>query len=111
MMGGQKFDQEKIDITYVFEYFPRALLAVAEVAMFGAKKYERGGWKTVPDGEHRYDAALGRHILAEYMEGTLDSESGLRHKSHSAWNALAALEFAILEEEDRVRIKNEESDD
>jgi hypothetical protein len=76
--------------------FGNALLAVAEVSTFGARKYSKGGWLQVADGQARYSDALWRHLLKEASEPT-DQESGLAHAAHAAWNALARLELAIRE--------------
>lgn len=96
---GAKDDHGKEPVGMMFEYFPRALLNVAKVAGFGAKKYTRGGWISVPDAEHRYDDALGRHLLKRHIEGPNDLESELKHLAHAAWNALAILELALRGEE------------
>ena len=92
---GAKLDAGKCDVGLLFESFPRALLAVAEVATFGAAKYSRGGWKDVPNGLLRYAAAEGRHKLYRYAGETHDKESEFPHRYHEVWNALAQLEFAI----------------
>lgn len=39
---GAKLDSGKVDVGIIFEAFPRALYAVAQVANFGASKYSRG---------------------------------------------------------------------
>jgi len=65
--------------------FAYALDGVADVATFGANKYTREGWATVPDGEARYMDALFRHLLASRHE-ELDPESGRSHLAHAAWN-------------------------
>lgn len=96
---GAKADSGKPPVGMIFEYFPRALLEVARVAGFGAQKYTRGGWVSVPDGEHRYDDALGRHLLERHVSGSTDPESGLPHLAHAAWNALAILELKLRGEE------------
>lgn len=96
---GAKDDQTKPPVGMIFEYFPRALIEVARVAGFGAEKYTRNGWVSVPDGEHRYDDALGRHLLNRWIEGPKDQESKLLHLAHSAWNALAILELALRKQE------------
>lgn len=99
MATGIKYDQDKPCVNRgMFAYFPKALLEVAKVSDFGAQKYERGGWKTVPDGIERYFDALGRHLLNFQIEGTFDKESGLRHMAHLAWNALAVLELQLQED-------------
>ena len=92
---GQKYDSGKILAACLFEYFPDALESVAEVATYGANKYVRNGWKDVPEKETRYADAFFRHILADYKGEERDDESGLRHKAHAAWNALALLQMEI----------------
>ena len=81
----------------VFKYFPKALQAVADISAMGAKKYSWGGWKdsaTFAD-VHRFEDALGRHLLNEHVEGWYDHESNLLHAAHAAWNALAKLELLL----------------
>lgn len=93
---GHKADAGKVDPSYVMEYFPRALLAVSRVSEFGAKKYVRDGWRTVPNGFERYTSALDRHRLNESIEGRYDiTDSKLLHAAQVAWNALARLEILI----------------
>lgn len=65
-----------------------ALEEVAKVMTFGAKKYRPDGWKNVPDGVSRYEAALLRHLAAIKRGESHDAESGLSHVSHMACNAL-----------------------
>lgn len=81
----------------VIGYFPQALEAVAQVSAFGASKYTWNGWRSVPDGPARYGDALVRHLTKEFVEGANDSDSGLAHAAHAAWNALARLELLIAE--------------
>jgi hypothetical protein len=92
---GAKLDAGKPDAALLID-FSRALMAVAQVATYGAKKYSRGGWQHVEDGQHRYTAALIRHILAEKVSDT-DEESGMLHAAHAAWNALSRLELLLRE--------------
>jgi len=92
---GAKLDSGKI-LAGVLSDFSYALQAVAEVGTFGANKYSRGGWQSVPDGVTRYSDALWRHLLAERHE-SLDQDSGLLHAAHLAWNALSRLELKIRE--------------
>lgn len=98
---GAKMDAGKAPIVQgVLQYFPRALAAVAMVSQVGANKYAWKGWESVPDGINRYENAMGRHILAESIEGPIDNSpggTGLPHKSQVAWNALAALELYLRE--------------
>lgn len=94
-----KFDGGKPQVVRgVLHYFPRAILEIARVSEAGANKYEWDGWKTVPDGVSRYTEAMGRHLLAEAIEGPLDSGAGgtrCLHAAQVAWNALARLELAL----------------
>lgn len=92
---GAKLDHGKPDVGLLFESFPNALMAVAEVATFGAKKYTRGGWKEVPGGLLRYKAAQGRHMLYREAGEERDSDSGFLHRAHEAWNSLAQLEYVL----------------
>lgn len=93
---GAKLDFGKSPVYQgLIDYFPRACLAVADVSAYGAKKYAWKGWETVPDGVNRYSDALGRHLFYEAMGENVDTDTGLLHKAHAAWNALAALELHI----------------
>lgn len=88
---GAKLDSGK-QLAGVLLDFSRALEAVADVGTFGANKYTRGGWQSVPGGELRYMDALMRHLLKMQRE-ELDPDSGLEHLAHLAWNCLAVLEL------------------
>lgn len=104
---GVKLDAGKLPLTMgVLNYFPNALLAVAEVSAFGAKKYKLSladkNWMRVPDGHARYSDALGRHITKEAID-PIDEESDLYHDQMAAWNALARLELRIRADRDKVR--------
>lgn len=97
---GAKLDAGKSPVFRgLLDYFPRACLAVAEVSDRGAKKYTWKGWEQVDDGVNRYFDAMVRHIATESIEGKRDSETGLYHKAQIAWNALAALELFLREQE------------
>jgi hypothetical protein len=93
---GAKLDQDKVDLTYLAEYFPRACEAVCRCAELGEQKYIRGGWRSVPDGVRRYTKALWRHL---FRLGDDDPVPGvppkLIHDAQVAWNALARLELLL----------------
>ena len=89
-----KYDGGKNLAAIPFQDFPDAIEELVKVCTFGANKYERSSWKTVPNAATRYEDALGRHFLAQYKED-LDPESELYHKAHLAWNALATLQLMI----------------
>lgn len=96
---GVKHDQGKPRVGLVLGSFPRALLSVAEVGTFGAKKYTDDGWLHVPDAHARYTDAMLRHWLAEAAGAETDPESGLAHAAHMAWGALARLELMLRAQE------------
>ena len=92
---GSKLDAGKPEVVKdVLAYFPNALREVGGVSAYGARKYTRMGWASVPDGVDRYTEALGRHLLAE-AEGERIDQSGLWHDAQVAWNALARLELRL----------------
>lgn len=94
---GAKLDDGKPDASLLL-MFGRALSEVAAVGTFGAKKYSRGGWQSVPNGRVRYTAAMLRHLLKEDSE-EVDEDIGLLHAAAVAWNALARLELILRERE------------
>lgn len=104
---GAKLDAGKVPAARgTVAYFPRALLAVAEVSAVGAAKYSWNGWENVEDGISRYEDALTRHQLYAASEGGFESrnvardqDTGLLHLAHMAWNVLAVLELVLREQE------------
>lgn len=88
-----KYDGGKNIAGILFEDFPRALDGVASVATFGAEKYARSSWQSVPNAAQRYRDALVRHQLAQGRGEKVDPESGRPHSWHIAWNALALIEL------------------
>lgn len=98
--GAIKYDGGKSKVFQgALDYFPRAIEAVADISAFGASKYAWKGWENVDDGFNRYSNALVRHITKASYEGDRDSDSGLLHAAHAAWNALARLEIILKNEE------------
>lgn len=92
---GAKLDAGKVEMGLIFNGMPRALLQVAWVATYGANKYTRDGWLTVPDGPRRYTDAMYRHLNAEARGEVHDADTQLEHAAHAAWNALARLELLL----------------
>lgn len=88
---GAKLDAGKPRPSLAVLGFSRALLAVSDVATFGAAKYTDNGWVNVPNGHARYTDAMLRHLLREGNGESTDPETGLLHAAHAAWNALARL--------------------
>jgi hypothetical protein len=54
--AGAKTDEGKPQASLLL-LFGKALRAVARVGTFGAIKYTRGGWQSVPDGINRYNCS------------------------------------------------------
>lgn len=105
---GAKLDAGKIPVFQgILDYFPRALMAVAEVSAFGACKYAWKGWEDVPDGPNRYKNASARHMMYRAMGEHVDPDSGLLHECHEVWNHLAALELKLRELEQPEKGPNE----
>jgi hypothetical protein len=101
---GKKYDAGKPPAWQgVRQYFPRALLAVADVSRYGANKYNLAyndkNWARVADGFARYSDGLDRHLTGEFIDGPIDPESGCYHAAMAAWNALARLELLLIEEQ------------
>ena len=93
---GFKDDDGKVLMGTLLE-FPLALAAVAEVATFGANKYTRGGWESVPNARVRYTDAMMRHLLGGDGADNGPRGSGLLHEAHFVWNAIARLEIRLRE--------------
>ena len=87
---GAKLDLGKLDLTLVP---PELEEAVCRVMSFGAKKYMRDGWRSVPDAGCRYFAALERHLKAYKRGEDIDPDSGLHHLEHAACNLAFLLYF------------------
>lgn len=96
---GAKLDAGKVMAAQILRQFPRALMGVAEVGSFGARKYSLGGWQHVENGEARYADAGSRHELRRAMGEVFDTDSKLHHLKHEAWNKLAELELYLRSQE------------
>jgi hypothetical protein len=98
--GAVKYDGGKPCVWQgVINYFPRALMGVAEISTFGAQKYAWAGWEKVENGFARYKDAQFCHALKEAMGEEVDPDSKLLHLKHEAWGALASLELYLREHE------------
>lgn len=86
---GVKMDQGKPQ----FGLIPQnALLEVAKVMTYGAKKYAPGNWKKVDDAHARYVEAALRHINAHLRGLRMDDESNLKHLAHAVASLMMAME-------------------
>jgi hypothetical protein len=93
--AGVKHDGEKVRMDLLNVSMPNAVLEVAKVLTFGAKKYDDDNWKKVPDARRRYSAALDRHMNALHRGEKVDPETGLSHLAHAACCVLFMLEMEI----------------
>ena len=86
---GQKFDSDKPNVSLVD---PSALLGLAKVLTFGAKKYSANNWRKGLEFS-RVHSALMRHLLAIQQGEVTDPESGLPHIDHigCCWMFLSAF--------------------
>lgn len=76
----------------LLDYFPRALLAVADLSRVGNEQHNPGQplhWAKDKSTDHA-DCIL-RHLIDR---GTLDTD-GVRHSAKVAWRALALLEIEL----------------
>lgn len=96
---GAKLDYGKPRFGLVIGEFARALTEVTKVGTYGANKYTDNGWQEVPNGIQRYEDALLRHWAKEKIGEETDSDTGLLHAAHAAWNALARLDLLLREKE------------
>ena len=71
-------------------------------------KYSPDGWREVRDGQARYTEAKLRHQMASARGELIDPATGLRHAAQEAWNALAALQLQLEQEEQAKQLERAE---
>jgi hypothetical protein len=87
---GNKEDLSKPKPSLILQDMIEAVIALINLAEFGASKYAAKSWMTVENAEARYMEALQRHLLFELQEpGSFDLESKAPHLIAIAWNAMA----------------------
>ncbi len=82
-------------VTGVWDYFPDAIVAVAQVSRVGNEQHNPGEplhWDRSKSLDHA--DCIGRHLM-DRGKGDID---GLRHSAKLAWRALALLQTEIEEE-------------
>ena len=92
--GFKKFDDEKPRTDLIP---PKAIMEVAKVLGFGARKYGATNWNKCPDF-NRYVGASLRHIFQHMADEVSDEESGCAHLAHAITSLLFVLE-KLKEEE------------
>lgn len=93
--AGLKFDSGKPRWSLMMQGCALALLGVARVLTFGAKKYAAHSWRSVENGEERYRDALYRHLHEIERGEATDPESGESHWSHVTTNAMFLEELRL----------------
>lgn len=98
-MEGKKNDQEKPMMALIPQ---EALLEVAKVLSFGAKRYGEWNWAKGMKFS-RLLSAVYRHLAEVQQKHDLDDETGLRHTAHAVCGLLFLLSYQIngLGEDDR----------
>ena len=94
-------DKKPNPLRDVYHEFPRAMLALADVTAFGARKHAPRGWQSFEcDYALVYHMSkVGRHILQLELEGPVNGDDGgLLHAAQAAWNLLAYLEHLLARE-------------
>lgn len=87
---GSKLDNGKVDWSLaLWDAFHQCVA----VQTYGATKYTRDGWRSVPDGVDRYQAALIRHFVAWKSGELIDPESNLPHLAHMMCNLAFIMEL------------------
>lgn len=92
-MRATKFDEGKPCPDLILRGMPLALLEVAKVGTFGAKKYSDDNWMGLETV--RFRNAGQRHMLLRFTGEEYDPETHITHLAHEAWNKLAELELEL----------------
>lgn len=102
-----RYSDGKIPLSHILD-FPRSMVALAEVAEYGARKYSRGNFQKGQHASVTVDCML-RHLYKWWAGEDMDPESGCHHLGHAAWNMLVLLEDMIRATE--RPLSNGEDDD
>lgn len=98
------FQSDKLPLCQgLFSFFARAMIEVARVSEGGAVKYHNPYYVADPiydNPPEYYDDRVVSHLLKAQINGSVNHEDfGCLHRAHTAWNALAALEAELRQEE------------
>lgn len=99
--GGKKLDTGKVPMELLP---PVALLEVAKVLGFGAKKYDGWNWAKGISYSRILGATL-RHVFAYLGGEDKDPETGLSHMAHAACECLFILHYEQFKKEFDDRFK------
>lgn len=93
---GIKYDEGKLRVAEFLTDFEPVLEPLVRIWEFGANTYGVSNWKQVENGKVRFTNAMLRHFLKE-SHRFKDTETGLPHAAHVAFNALMRLYFILQE--------------
>jgi hypothetical protein len=94
---GAKYDSGKEIFGCFMIGLAPVIRGVVAVLTYGAKKYKRDSWQTVPNAKQRYTDAFYRHMNAYHNGEEIDEESGLAHILHATCNMMFICWFEIQE--------------
>ncbi len=97
VITGAKYDQDKLLFECFMHDLAPVIKGVVQVLTFGAKKYSRSSWQSVPNAKQRYMDAFYRHMNAHHSGDHVDNESGLPHLFHAICNLMFITWFEIKE--------------
>lgn len=92
MSEGRKLDAGKPRFDLIP---PAAEAAIVDVLTLGAEKYSPENWRSVPEPERRYFAALRRHLSAWQRGERLDPDDGKSHLAHAGCCLLFLLDLDL----------------
>lgn len=72
---------------------PWALEQLAGVYTYGSQKYDDDNWRKGLRWRKDVFACILRHIWKWFRGEKFDTESGLHHLSHAAWNCFTLMEY------------------
>lgn len=103
MSSATKQDKEKVQMELLD---PLALIEIAKVLTFGAKKYEAHNWRKGLMWSRLIGAAL-RHLFSFASGENLDPETGLSHIAHASCCLMFLLNYTVTKPELDDRYKKE----
>ena len=101
---GTKYDTNKPRYDLLDAY---ALHQIVLVYTFGAAKYEDDNWSKGISWKRVFAASM-RHLWSFWRGEEIDSESGLPHLAHAAWNIITLLNYSKYRREFDDRPKYDE---
>lgn len=90
MNKAKHFDDGKLQLQWLLSM--SGIDEVAKVGAYGAKKYGQSNWRGGSEWM-RYLGSVTRHVTCYIRGESLDSESGLPHLAHAAYNCLILLQW------------------